>query len=388
LPKLLLVLLEHRPVTGSALAGQPSIELSTPSVQQRGGGKVVKTAISSLTLALALIVTPAAAQSTSAAAAAAGERLLPPKEFDHPFAGKLIVLTAFDQDDVRRLCPDSKFSPTIGALGCAPGIGPKRCRIVLAPDADIIKAGFPPELVKRHEIAHCKGWPADHRGALPYEEWASDTAVKTAASQFDKFATGAVGKTVAEIAKVVDILPSNPGRPFSLAAEGLGLTPESKITGAILSNPATAGPLAKAAGIGRDLSADEWVEAHALAFYAAKGRQARNAAAASQSVPNLGQAAPQPQQAQPAAARATTDVVCGVVLNTPDGFLAVRERPGTQTRMTAKLRPGQSVNISSEDCVWQSNGNVTCNKWIMVSGSDGTPASGWVRSKYLQPSDC
>ena len=115
---------------------------------------------------------------TSTAVMAAGERLVPPKEYDHPFAGELIVLTAFDQDDVRRLCPNAKFSSTIGALGCAPDIGPKRCRIVLAPDADIIKAGFLPEMVRRHEIGHCNGWPADHRGALPYwplyynEAWA------------------------------------------------------------------------------------------------------------------------------------------------------------------------------------------------------------------------
>jgi hypothetical protein len=106
----------------------------------------VKTAIGSLTLALALIVTPAAAQSTSAAAAAAGERLNPPKEFDHPFAGELIVVTARDQDEVRRLCPRTKFPP-MGALGCTPEIEPARrwCRIVLAPDADIIKVGFPPD---------------------------------------------------------------------------------------------------------------------------------------------------------------------------------------------------------------------------------------------------
>jgi hypothetical protein len=257
----------------------------------------MKTAIGSLTLALALIVTPAAAQSTSAAAAAAGERLLPPKEFDHPFAGELIEVTALDQDNVRRWCPTAKFPRW--ALGCTPEIRPGRCWIVLAPDAEIIKAGFPPELVRRHEIAHCNGWPADHRGALPYEEWASDDQIKSVASQFDKFASNAVGKTIAEVAEVVESLPFVPGRPFSLAAAGLGLTPKSKITGAILSNPVTARPLAKAVGIGRDLSDDEWGQAHAIAFQASKARQAENAAAASHSVPNLGQAAPQPQQAQP-----------------------------------------------------------------------------------------
>jgi hypothetical protein len=42
------------------------------------------------------------------------------------------------------------------------------CFIILAPDADIVAAGFATEDIKRHEIAHCNGWPSDHRGALPY----------------------------------------------------------------------------------------------------------------------------------------------------------------------------------------------------------------------------
>jgi hypothetical protein len=238
----------------------------------------MKTAIGSLTLALALIVTPAAAQSTSAAAE--GLRVVPPKAFDRPYPapGKVIVVTARDQNHVRELCPTTVFPAE--ALGCAQLTPSWDCKIVVAADDVVKAAGFPPELVRRHEIAHCNGWPADHRGALPLEEWASDdTPVKDAASQFDKFAIGAVGKTVAEVAKVVDTLPFNPGRPFSLAAEGLGLTPESKITGAILSNPATAGPLAKAAGIGRNLSDEEWVQAHADAFYASKARQAEKNAA-------------------------------------------------------------------------------------------------------------
>jgi hypothetical protein len=86
---------------------------------------------------------------------------------------------------------------------------------------------------------------------------------------------------------------------FVTAAKGVGLAPESQLTRQVLSNPATARPLGKAAGIGVALSDEEWRQAHAIAFQASKARQAENAAAASQSVPNLGQAAPQPQQAQP-----------------------------------------------------------------------------------------
>ena len=50
-------------------------------------------------------------------------------------------------------------------------------------------------------------------------------------------------------------------------------------------------------------------------------------------------------------ARATTDS-CAVVLNTPDGFLALREGPGTHFRIKDKLSPGQTVGITTEDCIW------------------------------------
>jgi hypothetical protein len=251
----------------------------------------MKTAIGSLTLALTLIVTSAATQSTSTAAE--GPRLVPPKEFDHPYPapGKVIVVPARDQNHVRELCPKAVFKEA--ALGCAHLTSSWDCKIVVAADDVIKAAGFPPELVKRHEIAHCNGWPADHRGALPYEEWASDG---TPASQFDSFARIVVGKTVAEVAKG---LPQNVAWLFPIAAAGIGLTPESQITREILSNPLTARPLAWIAGIGRDLSDDGWGQAHAIAFQASKARQAENAAATSHSVPTLGQAAPQPQQAQP-----------------------------------------------------------------------------------------
>jgi hypothetical protein len=84
------------------------------------------------------------------------------------------------------------------------------------------------------------------------------------------------------------------------------------------------------------------------------------------------------------AARATTES-CAVVLNTPDGFLALREGPGTQFRIKDKLSPGQTVGITTEDCIWHRRGNVTCSKWIKVRVDDTSGWLGWVRSKYIQP---
>src|SRR5262245_14283467 len=79
------------------------------------------------------------------------------------------------------------------------------------------------------------------------------------------------------------------------------------------------------------------------------------------------------------ATRATSPV-WAVVLNTPDGFLALREGPGTQFRVKDKLRPSQTVVGTAEDCLWHSNGNVTCKKWIKVFVDDDqqTRTSGWV----------
>ena len=106
-------------------------------------------------------------------------RLVPPKEYDHPYAGlgigKLEIIYAESQDEVRRLCPGSVF-PKAGAYGCAhseyTGYA-GGCKIIVAPAADMNWAGIWMALTIRHEIAHCNGWPADHRGALPAEDWAA-----------------------------------------------------------------------------------------------------------------------------------------------------------------------------------------------------------------------
>jgi hypothetical protein len=124
---------------------------------------------------LALVATPAAADSAPPAQRAAVKppplRLNPPEHYDHPYNGPLVVTVARDETHVRELCPSAKF--TLGvALGCSVRHVTEGCWVVLAPEAVISAAGFPPELVKRHEIAHCNGWPADHRGARPFVDWA------------------------------------------------------------------------------------------------------------------------------------------------------------------------------------------------------------------------
>jgi hypothetical protein len=86
-------------------------------------------------------------------------------------AGNLAIWPVKTQQQVRDACSNAKFN--LGhALAAWRFPGSETCWIVMVPDDQIKAAGLPVELVKRHEIAHCNGWPADHHGALPYVEWA------------------------------------------------------------------------------------------------------------------------------------------------------------------------------------------------------------------------
>jgi hypothetical protein len=109
-------------------------------------------------------------------------------------------------------------------------------------------------------------------------------AINTAASRFDNFARHVVGKTIAEVAQELaklDRLPFSPAinlalaDTFTRAAKGIGLAPKSQLTREILSDPLAARALAGAVGIGADLSEEQWREAHAIASWASRARQAK-----------------------------------------------------------------------------------------------------------------
>jgi hypothetical protein len=99
-------------------------------------------------------------------------RLMPPLEHDHPYSGpgKLTVIHAATQDEVRQKCPGTVF-PKAGAHGCAIS-HQGGCTVVTASVADMKAVGLTMDITMRHETAHCNGWPGDHRGALPIEDWA------------------------------------------------------------------------------------------------------------------------------------------------------------------------------------------------------------------------
>ena len=83
----------------------------------------------------------------------------PPVEFDHRYSGTLVTTVAKSAEEVGQEC-----SIVLEALGCSIRAAMGGCWIILAPE-DIIKAhGWTREAVIRHEVAHCNGWHADHRG--------------------------------------------------------------------------------------------------------------------------------------------------------------------------------------------------------------------------------
>jgi len=84
--------------------------------------------------------------------------VLPPPEYDKPFAGKLEEFIAKDQEELTSFCRGLSAS----VVGCArhwpaSESGPPLCDIYLAPDELIRRRGLTTEIVRRHEIAHCNG---------------------------------------------------------------------------------------------------------------------------------------------------------------------------------------------------------------------------------------
>ena len=84
---------------------------------------------------------------------------LPPPQYDHAFPG-IVIEKLLTLEETRKLCEQIG----VGSFdGCAGFVqlqdGSRACFIVL-PDQDA-----PDPIIdhsRRHELAHCNGWPADH----------------------------------------------------------------------------------------------------------------------------------------------------------------------------------------------------------------------------------
>jgi hypothetical protein len=90
---------------------------------------------------------------------------VPPAEFDHPYHGKVIE-QRLSRSQVESLC----HGPA-----CSWRDKKAVCHIAIVSD---IRDGRVVALVRRHELGHCNGWPADHPN-VRWVEKESGKAVKT-----------------------------------------------------------------------------------------------------------------------------------------------------------------------------------------------------------------
>src|SRR5262249_61021550 len=80
-------------------------------------------------------------------------RLEPPAQYDHPYNGQ-VVERVVPAAEVRSLC--MSMGANHGGVACSLHSN-GTCYIVLPSDEAAPVATF-----RRHEIAHCNGWPANH----------------------------------------------------------------------------------------------------------------------------------------------------------------------------------------------------------------------------------
>jgi hypothetical protein len=73
------------------------------------------------------------------------------------------MITRGDKEVMTKECPKTPFPITPGCSHEYPSSN--FCHVFIASDEILKAVGWTYETVRRHEIGHCNGWPADHRGA-------------------------------------------------------------------------------------------------------------------------------------------------------------------------------------------------------------------------------
>jgi len=90
--------------------------------------------------------------------------ILPPQEYIRSYPGKIIENTAEDMQHMAFVCAPNPMAAV--SLGCATpyvhSSGEKRCYIWFAPDWYLNSKKVTIDAVRKHEIAHCLGWPQTH----------------------------------------------------------------------------------------------------------------------------------------------------------------------------------------------------------------------------------
>ncbi len=82
-----------------------------------------------------------------------------------------------------------------------------------------------------------------------------------------------------------------------------------------------------------------------------------------------------------------SDETCAIVIDTPDGFLSVREKPDTSSKRVSRARPGQVLIIDGHESNWAIVvGERRANQKARFGNR--TPLNGYVHQRYLRWIDC
>ena len=90
--------------------------------------------------------------------------MLPPVEYDKPFGGKLEEVVVKSREEMDASCKRIGLSLPTVPLGCGKLLAADHCVIYLARDEVNRSVGLTTDLVRRHEVGHCNGWPKEHPG--------------------------------------------------------------------------------------------------------------------------------------------------------------------------------------------------------------------------------
>jgi hypothetical protein len=89
---------------------------------------------------------------------------LPPEHYDYFFSGPIEIIRVDTPEQLKLACNRPDGNP----MGCAQRIG-ELCRIRMLPNEFYRTRQVPPEMILRHEMAHCNGWAGNHPGARPWD---------------------------------------------------------------------------------------------------------------------------------------------------------------------------------------------------------------------------
>jgi hypothetical protein len=90
--------------------------------------------------------------------------MLPPVEYDKPFGGKLEEVVVKSREEMDASCKHIGLLLPNVPLGCGKLLAADHCVIYLARDEVNRSVGLTTDLVRRHEVGHCNGWPKEHPG--------------------------------------------------------------------------------------------------------------------------------------------------------------------------------------------------------------------------------